>query len=424
MVRALLLSPAMKLILFSSLVLTACVVTPSDESQSTSEHASAGAGARDDRPRELTPIAIQTDLPPDLVLYREGLDGPWLPAERLKATTYEAMVSGPYTVLIFCPDVGFPLTALTSKTLDDEPLVEYFCATPLGPLQVTGTMVQPGRVNLGDVTTQSSRANWSFTLPVYPGVQDLIASSTDRVLIQRGLRFTDNVALPPIDLVQQGVAMVPIAAAVTNPYPGESITALTSVRTLAAREAILYNGPLPALTVPASALTPHDHSMISVRSIVRDDSFLLFRSAKRRVQGALAPVTLWDPLTGKQLGTNSDGDLQLSWTSVAPHDSISYLAYDNLTGATIDHLVTSSYQTATGSRRVVLSTDAPGFPDERRLDLSSFNRSLLVNKEGAIREGFIYDEYDPFLAAADKAATDAPRMRELIHARRQLQLDQ
>lgn len=413
----------MKPIFFSSLAcslaLTSCVVSPSDEPRAPGE-ASAGALRGGTRPQELTPIAIQTDLPPEQVLYREGLDGPWLPASQLKATTYEAMVSGPYTVLIFCPsDIGFPLTALTSKTLDDEPLVEYFCGFPGGPLQVTGTVVQPARVTFGEVSTQSSRTNWTFALPAHAGVQDLIASSTDRVLIRRGLNITSNVALPPIDLALQGVALELTSPTVTNPYPGESLSALTSVRTPAAREAILHSGPLPAKTVPASALTPYDHSLISVRSTTGDDSFFLFRSAKRRIQGALAPFTLWDPLAGKQLGLNADGDAQLSWTSVAPHDTISYLAYDNLTGATIDHLVTSSYQAATGVRQVVLSTDAPGFPEERRLDLSSYNRSVLVSKEGATREGLIYEEYDLFLAATG----EAPRMRELIRARRQRQLD-
>jgi hypothetical protein len=404
---------AMKHFLFPSVaLLTACVAAP-PEDPSSADPAATAITARGDRPRALTPIAIQTDLTPHLVLYREGADGPWLPAQQLKATTYEAMVEGPYTVLVLCPlEVG-AFASLTSKTLQDELLVEVFCTFENYPVVATGLMAQPGMVNLGNTAFSSSPfPSWSFTLPTYPGVHDLVAASEDRVLIRRDLTITADTLLAPVDLSRSGVALVSTPIIITNPYAGESPSTNVYLRTPNARESFVYRGELPAKLAPASALGPRDLQSISVRSTSGDGTYFTFRSARRPITGELSAFTLWDPMVGLETGQGPSGDVQASWSSVAAHDWISFLAYD-FSGHSIEHSVTASYLAASGDQEVVLSTDAPGFTDEWRLDPTTLNTSIFLNDDGPTRQGFLHDEYASFgpIGEADVKALELAKAR-------------
>jgi hypothetical protein len=402
-------------------LLAACAAapleTPDRDSSEVSKDSSADLSGRGEHPQVLTAIAIQTDVPPQMVLYREGT-GPWLPAQRLKATTYEAMVSGPYTVLVVCPLENGPYSSLTSQTLQDELLVQNYCAFEDLPVQVTGTVVQPGMVNLSNSFQLSRVPGWSYSLPTYRGVHDLVAASADHLLIMRDLTVNDDLALPPLDLAQQGVALVTAPVTVTNPFPGEILSGAAFLRTPGASQSIIYRGPLPARLPPGSALGRRDRLDLSVRSQIREGNYFTFRAARRQVFNASpTPVTQWDPIVNLQMGTGASGDSAASWTSLQPHDWLSYVAYDDL-GVTMDHLMSSSYLAATGGHQVVLATDAPGFGDEWRLDLSSYTRSFLVIREGATRYSYQHEEYDSQLAA-----TEASALRDRALARRRLGAD-
>ena len=421
--RRLLWAPGMKQYLAPFLaLLTACVAAPTETPDTLSDPtASSAPFTRGPRPQLLTPIAIQTDVAPHLVLFREGT-GPWRPAQRLKATTYEAMVSGPYTVAVLCSLEHGPYTTLTSKTLQDELLVQSYCTFEELPLLVSGTMVQPGMVNLGNAFASSRTPSWTWELPAFPGAHDLVAASADHLLILRNLAVTGDRSLPPLDLAQQGVALVNAPVTVTNPFPGETLGGLAVLRTPHASQSIIYRGTLPAKLPPGAALGPRDRLDLSVRSQISDGNTFTFRSAKRQVfNAAPTPVTLWDPVAGLQMGVGSSGDVQASWTSLQPHDTVSLLAYDNL-GVSIEHLVSASYLAASGAHQIVLSTDAPGFDDAWHLDLSSYSRSFFVLREGATRTSFQHDEYDLSAAAAGTSAS-IERLRDLTPARSRLTVD-
>lgn len=342
-----------------------------------------------------TTIAIQTDGPAELVLYREGTNGNWLPAQPVKRGTYAAQVNGPYTVMVVCQDELGASTTLTSQTPEDEPLVEAFC----GPLleeqyEVSGTMLQSGTVALGNTFYFSTHPNWGFSLPALAGRYDLVASSADRAMLRRGLAVTGNLALPPIDLAQQGMALVPSPIAVTNPFPGEALSVRSFVVTPRSSQLRLHSGAFPAKLMPSAALLPGEHQEVSLRSTIGDASFLTSRSYRRPLlPGESLQATLWDPFTSLSIGDDTNGDVQVSWTGTEPFDQLFLHAYDSL-GNSIGLSQTRSYLAATGVHQALLDTHVPGYRSEWRVDPSLYNRTFAVLQDRAVRHGYQRDDFD------------------------------
>lgn len=423
-VRALHTARSMKHLIIPGVTLLAACVAPSQEPEPGLEQV---AQQRDAVHIAATAVAIQTDVPPALVIYREGAAGPWQSAPRLKATTYEIQVNGPYTVMVVCTSDFGTFTYLNSLTLQDTPLVQVFCEfSQEEPYVVNGLMVQSGSVTLGDMQIFDQGPNWPFSFPVFPGRHDLLAFTSDRALIQRAIPVTGDVTLPPIDLAQQGVSLVSAPIAVSNPFPGEELSARTYVITPRIFQSQLYRGPFPAKVMPSSALLPYERQEISLRSTVNQEFLFTSRSYRTAVRsGETLHATLWAPFTGLSLGNDAHGDVKASWDSSLPID-YGYLNASDFLGNYMEHFASTSYLTATGSHQVVLDTQVPGFQPAWRIDLSMYNRSFSVIQDGIVRQGYQRDDFELSSAAstagsrgsrAEKAA-QLKRMRQVAETRR------
>ncbi len=354
-----------------------------------------------------TPIWIHSDAGVGFVRYREGADGPWLAPTQLKVGTYEAQVSGPYTVMVVCPfGDGHASTVLSSQTLDDEPIVWTQCLFDEPTTTLTGAMAQPGRVAVGDFGAVSQQANWSFTLWLYPGTYDVVANSTDRIAIQRNLTVASDRSMPPIDLNAQGAALVPTPVTFTNPLPGDTFRSQTYLRTLRTF-AILGNRDLPAMMVPPSVLAPSDRADTSFRAYNFDGNASVIRFLRRAPSpGAQQPpVTFGSHFTGLSTAPDENGDLRASWTSL--HSDITYFSANDFLGNTLDHAVSASYLDAMGSHSVTLDTQVPGYEPSWRLDLSAYSSSINA-QYGTIDGGGLasYLRAEDFFADAAAARRD------------------
>ncbi len=409
---------AMKQLLSSSFVLlAACVATPQDSESAYEESIGLPPPQGALVP---TAIAIQTDAPPHMVMVREGVNGAWRPAQRLKATTYEAFVSGPYTVMVMCPlELGLS-TVFISQTLQDELLAQTYCNYEDYPYAVSGTMVQPGVLALGDNMRLSFSPNWPFEVYVKPGLNDLIATGPDRVLIQRNLSFSGDTVLPaPID-ASQGIPMVPLPLTVTNSFPGETLNANTYLLTGHVLQGTIHRGPPPTRMLPTAALTIRDRQDLSVRSTLNDPFLFRMRSVRGPIRSGDAPVvTLPDPFANLTMSFDGNGDLMASWTSAQPQSFLTLYAYD-WEGRYLEHQVSTRYLTATNTRSVTLESDVPGYLPEWRLDYASYNRSLFSQNVTTVpRTGFQQDEYELSSAAAGGEGLGAPRIDAIKQSRLQ-----
>lgn len=326
----------------------------------------------------LTPISIHTDEGVGLILYREGATGPWLPPPPpLKPGEYEVLVSGPYTVLVVCPnDELTAYTMLTSQTLEDDHMVWTGCLYQEAPHLLSGSMVTPGRVAVGDSSNIStSGTNWPFYLTTFTGTFELVASSADRIAIRRNLVMSGDRTIPTINLDLEGAALLPTPVTVTNALPDDTLTAQTHVTTTSTF-AILGNRPLPAKLVPPGVLAQNERQDTSFRASRWDGNAYVTRYLRRTPtgSGAQPPVTFSELLSGLAIGADANGDLRMSWSTL--HSDLTYFTAGDFVGNYFDHLATASYLEAMGSHSITLDTQMPGYQDSWRLDLSAYSYSI------------------------------------------------
>lgn len=362
------------------------------------------------------PITIQLDDPPYLVLYREGTHGAWRSARRLKDTTYEAKVRGPYTVMTVCSTGLEAFTSLTSQTLQDERLVEVECTYPEEPLvDVAVSMAQPGIISIGNGIALSQSPNWSWWVPVEAGTRDLTASDNNRLLLQRGLQISEGLTLPPIDLAT-ATLMPSIPFHVPNPPAGETLSVSTFLSTPGVFQGRLYRGPLPARVAPNALLAAGELQAVSVRSSAITDSSFLLRTARRdnfRI-GDSTETPMWNPLSSYQLQLDRDDDIQVTWTPAERFDALELYAFD-AAGRFVDHVATASYVQATGVRKLTLETDVPGYLPQWRIDPAAYyDRTLFVRRAGAIHHGLQYSESVNLDAAAAPSIAGAAALPERV----------
>lgn len=356
----------------SGIALAGCMAAAPDEVAPAAE-TQQGAGTA-----ALTPISIHTDDGAGLVLYREGANGPWLPPPPpLKPGEYEVLVSGPYTVLVVCPNGdGSAYTALTSQTLEDDHMVWTSCLYQEAPHLLDGLMVTPGRVAVGgSFELSTSGTNWPFSLPAFDGTYELVASSADRIAIRRNLVMSGDRTIPAINLDVEGAALLPTPVTVTNALPDDTLTAQTYVTTTSTF-AILGNRPLPAKLVPPGMLVSNERQDTSFRANRWDGNAYVTRYLRRMPTGfgAQPPVTFSELLSGLTIGADANGDLRMSWSTL--HSDFTYFTAIDFIGNYFDHLATASYVQATGSHSITLDTQIPGYLDSWRPDLSAYTYNI------------------------------------------------
>lgn len=364
------------------------------------------------------PVTIESTTPLELVLYREGKQGAWRPAQSLGQNRYQARVRGPYTVMTVCMWAGSPTTLLTSQALSDSRTVEIDCAFPEAPLTVSGSMVQPGRVTVGESFWPSTTPNWTFDIAASAGTYDIIASGGDRAAVQRAVEVSENRTIPAFDLATQGTLLGNATFWITNPIPGDFVDAVNWMITPRQRQAQLYRGPLtPVKVAPPSFLAAGERQEVSVRSLDNRGLGYILHSVRQPFVGSTG-VTLWKPFTAYGTSLDSSGDVVGTWSGSEPVDKLAVHATDEA-GRYIDHEATASYLRETGSKSLTLETDAPGYQDAWRFDPTTPHDRTIFTRRDSLGGSFQFDqsfEGDATLSAAAAGAAAASQRFEANEA--------
>jgi hypothetical protein len=133
-----------------------------------------------------TKIRVTTTLlPPELVVFREGVAGTWQPATRVTTTTFELVVQHPYEISVVCRESSDDVRLWQlARTPHDPPDVSVRCGSLDEQQRVTGHMVQAGQLTLGDSTSISQRPEWDFFFVARPGTYDLVARTDAQIAIR------------------------------------------------------------------------------------------------------------------------------------------------------------------------------------------------------------------------------------------------
>jgi hypothetical protein len=380
-------------------------------------------------------IHITSEFPPALVVFREGLRGRWRAARQITATTFEAKVHGPYVVTVVCAeqpifvDFNETLTWQVARTLDDSHELS-FC--DLLPTQhtVTGHMVQPGFVTMGDNNDRSTVPDWDFSIPVPTGSFDLIATSADAISVRRSVPVVgDATVTPAVDLSQEGTALVDVAFSATNATPDETTQVSVGLFTPTTRfPARVFLGPLDAArAAPDAALIATDSQSASVRAFT-DTAFRALRRPFR--VGDNTVYTLPPPL-GPVTWNVVNGEISLHWTTLPPFTLFTAFiggsALFPLTPPTYLLDLSPRFIAATRIRDFHIDTDIPGFQPQWRVDFADFySRGLTVQNipdPGVVITSQVTELIDPtqLQVVAQPRATLAPVTAPIRRARGALQ---
>jgi hypothetical protein len=371
-----------------------------------------------------TTIQITSGQPAALVTFRDGVDGPWQAATRKTPTLFEAEVHGPYITSVVCQNT-FTADGQSTESWDtwqagrtlDDPHVYTACDAPASEHAITGTMVQPGTVRLGDSFDSSPSDTWMFHVAAASGTHDLLATTADGFAVRRAVSITaDLVLTPPIDVVQEGTVLATVPFRVANPLPDETSRAVAFLETSASEPpATLYAGPIDAVKVaPDAALQGFDRQSVSLRA-QRGTSTRALRRAFH--SGADTMYTL-PPAFGDPQWTIGGARAEVSWTLLPAvgtlSESVSGSGPGGTTAASYQLDLTDAFVAATAPTRAVIDTDIPGYLPAWRIDLTaSYARQLFVQQivDGDVISSSIDEQIDPGTAARAPARRRAGEHR-------------
>jgi hypothetical protein len=326
-----------------------------------------------------TRITVVTDVPAGLVAYRDG-DGAWQTAA-FQAGRYELDVHGPYRVAAVCDYGDGTMDMLqVGRTPDDDREISWTCLQNVTEHQVTGTMVQAGRLFLG-LQTASVPANAQFTLDSASGARDVVAMSpatnADHIAIRRITVTGATVVTPPIDIAQEGAALLASPFTATNASGNESL--VTSVRLRTKNETLgrVFNGGAAVAKIaPTSVLAAEDVQSVTVSAVSPTGGS---RSVSRSFrEGDATRVTLPDALGGVQFTAGTT--MTAAWTALPEHEVVS-LSIDSL----VDNKfwfhgveLSARFIAATGATSATIDTDLPGFKPAWKIDFATqpYTRTL------------------------------------------------
>lgn len=380
-------------------------------------------------------IHITSEVPPALVVFRDGTRGRWQRARQTSPTTFEARVHGPYEVSVVCVDrpvfAGFTdtLTSQLGRTLEDSHELS-FCGLLPSEHTVTGHMVQSGSVQIGDNHARSNVADWDFSIGVPTGSFDLIATSADAIGIRRAIAIAgDQAVTPAVDLAQEGTPLASVAFSAPNATPDETTQVSVGLfnPTTPFISARIFLGALDAAkAAPDAALLPTDTQSASVRAFTDAGGFRALRRPFR--VGDDAAYTLPPPLAGVQW-TVANGEATLHWGSLPAFTVFSGFLGGNAAGGRlpVDYEIDLSprFLAATQIHDFTFAADLPGFQPAWTISFDqSYNRDFTVqNVPSAVPPNSIVitsevtESIDP--AAPQQLAPHplAPRMPAAVPAR-------
>jgi hypothetical protein len=333
----------------------------------------------DSPPRAMNVVSVETfGEAPLLVMYRDGT-GPWQkPVDT--GQSLELIVHDRYELVAVCGDAvnGFD-TGIEASTFDESggsTSLPCFGSFDDGgqTIVASGTMTQPGTVAMGFDSDTSTTANWTFQLDVAPGLQDLVALGSGRMLIRRDLNLAAALTLPGIDVVADGAALQSVRLQLT----GALIDDVVSTRiTLLTGNGFFSLDSVPGTTAkvaPESLLVATDRQFLSIDAAAGPIS----RHAFMRYTD-VSPTTI--PLLPR-LANIVFGPSRVTWSTVPDGDVELFTA----SGSIALHATATKGWLGTSTELVMDTTEVPGFLpewrpgaiDDRRFTVSQVTGGVLL----------------------------------------------
>ena len=347
-------------------------------------------------------ITVETDVPPAAVAVRDQTSDGWRAVPSAGTSTFDLTVAGAYQVAVACvfEATGDVYIAGDARAPSDPPLVLHSCRVPThnpsAPV-VSGAMVNPGQVNLGNTGDFSITPNWSFVLRTEPGAYDLVLLDEDalggppRIALRRALMVTGDVDLGTIDFAQDpGLALVQTWFTTTNLPSDELLTPslALSIGTTAAFAPTQLDLPLGhaaavrwgASLVPDSALQATDRQIASLTASATTTIADVLRETLRVVErdvrtGETAPFTLPEPI-GPVTFEMAPHRLTATWSTLGDYTGVSLemVSVPRDSSPIRSHTLTLSrgFLDEVGTSAMLDVTEIPGFRGDWQVDTASW----------------------------------------------------
>lgn len=356
-----------------------------------------------------TTIAINFDVRPTAVVYRDGVDAPWQYATRASVLSYRAVVHGPYTVATVCTEAGWITIAQVARVPADGAAIAQSCdffTSSLNGFVVQGRMAQPGRVLSAYDTVDTTEANETFTTFMAAGTNDLLAHTATDVMIRRNIAVTGDMLLAPaLNVAAQGKPLRHATYAASNAQAGEALSARAFVQLPHAGFLQLYSGGLANIPLaPDSVLATTDVQSVSVRAHLGD----AWRAQRIPARASNSTTAVLPDAIGGAAWTTTADTLAFDWLSrpantylTARYDGT---AIDSFDGRTFSLDASAAYLATTGVKHVELLPAFTGFRAQWKADVSipSLRDATFqsIAADGAVSSSWVSDIFPLGVAPA------------------------
>jgi len=361
------------------------------------------------RPDGPSTITVTSGVAADFVAFRDGYQGDWKVATKKSATSFEAVVNGPYALTVVCQVDGAWQMWQTVRTPGAKPEENALTppCTPAAALHaVTGTFAQAGTVAVGTQSTVVSPAGSAFSLQLTDGKYDLVGLTDTKVVILRDVTVAGPTAIAaPLDTAAGATLVDQKVTNASKPGKTEVVTLQVDLATkTTASRAKIFSGPITGPVeanntatvklVPAAVLTADDVQTVTLIGTNTD----MLNGAPTGVERIRAVRRVVKP------GTDISFDMptgfgSASWTLDQGRVSVNgapAIGFSNLvvqtTGTAMDGKpltetleVDAEYEVETGLSRLILDTAIDGFKTDWKLNVNAGYRSKLtqsvVNKD-------------------------------------------
>jgi hypothetical protein len=306
-------------------------------------------------------IDVRTSEPATVIAYRAEYSATWIVPTQQRPGHYQLAVTGPYRLTVICEDAdtGSVVIRQLARTPEDDRRIDVTCNTLPGAHLVSGTMVQPGGVWLGQLAAFGSAANWMFDLAADRGKHAIVATTDTRIAVRRHVTVKHDTTIAPIDIDAEGHALVPTTFTAGNLHGDETESTAVIWEEIDGTFAFLYAGdPAAAVVAPNAVLRPRDDQFVTLA--VHDPN--VGRTVTRRYR--VGDSTTF-PLPSGTLGPVTFDDFAATWTTLPAYENLelSFFAFSFETFTDLQHTLdaTRRWVDATGATGAALDLDGvPG----------------------------------------------------------------
>jgi len=361
--------------------------------------------APDSPPQNLVTVTNSFDETPVFIAYRNG-SGPWQSID-VATMPWELHVDDAFTVVAVCGDAtnGFDVGYQGQTFSADGAIVDLPCfgfGAASTAVDVTGTMVQPGQVQIGFITDKNTMANWAFTLPVVVGMHDLIATSDTRVLIRRDQNITAAMTLAKVDVNTAGSPLVTVPVTVGATDADETVSSRVTWFT-ANDFAVLPAVPgTTAKVVPDALIQAADSHRLRIAA----SGPTSFRSASERyMTGSSTTFSLPQRLSNVTVAAD-----HATWTGTLPTGSLEFFT-ESVTNTTFNEAHISATPSFLGAQTTLaIDFNVPGFQPEWKVDFATSDfADLDISSAVGMQSQFTEAFYSPPSLVGSAALKSAAR---------------